>query len=578
MASAVWVLGSVVITSTSTVEAATVLHSSTRLVDILNENHNDDDKHDHDEKYDDVLEDYITQSLDHFRLEDERQFRQRFFYTDRYVVEKDSGDNNKNKDDTPTNPVREYVFLCVGGEGPALSKAVLVDSVHCTGDMIESARRLYETGDFSIHLFALEHRYYGKSYPNFKDYRRHDDESNDEEYDFSPITNEHLVYLSSRQAQADLAHFVATQNVALGDLPWITFGGSYPGVMAAYARLRFPHYIAAAVSSSAPVQPILDFAGYNNHVARVLNNTRIGGSTACLQTFVDGHADLVQQVKNPDNHARLAAEFGLCNATQLSGPSRNVELWLGDGVTPVGTQENDPACTSDPLCNIGKKCAFLLQARIAGHSPAQALAKLERQRLNFLSQKHNHHHSNTENTRQSCTDLDWEKNVEFLSDTSSPRGGWRSWLWQTCTEFGFYQTCEVGSTCPYGRGYHPLSQDLEICQRAFGVSPHRVASAVQESMQYYGGWQLGTSRVLSVNGDVDPWSELALLHSATGSNNLPAFVVPGASHHFWTHPVKETDSLEVIGARELIYSTIVQWLDDIDDEWAVRRERSPLSV
>ena len=469
---------------------------------------------------DDVQVHYLKQSLDHFRLEDERQFEQRYFYTDRYV-----------------NPqaTREYVFLCVGGEGPALTKAVLVDSVHCTGDMIETARRLYEKGDFSIHLYALEHRYYGKSYPKFGP-------------DNSPVTNENLVYLSSRQAQADLAHFVATQNAVLGDnLAWITFGGSYPGMMAAYARLRFPHYIAAAVSSSAPIQPILDFAAYNNHVAKVLNDTAVGGSPACLRVFVEGHAALTEMVQDPHNHAQLASDFGLCDAQQLAENPRNVEMWLGDGVVQLGTQGNDPSC-DEPLCNIAKKCGALLQARIQGATPVQALADLARQQQ-----------------QGSCTDLSWEDSLATLSDTTMLKGGWRSWLWQTCTEFGFYQTCEQKSACPFGRGFHPLSLDLEICQRAFGVSPDRVAAAVQESMQYYGGWQLGTTRVLSVNGDVDPWSELALLHTRT--EDLPAFVVPGASHHFWTHAVKDTDALQVVGARELIFATIEQWLDEIDDEW-----------
>lgn len=155
---------------------------SSRLIDIVNQK---DDYFlretyvDHDyideEIYQDVKEETIRQILDHFRLEDERTFHQRYFYTDRYV-----------------NPAaaREYAFLCVGGEGPALTKAVLVDSVHCTGDMIETARRLYEKGNVSIHLYALEHRYYGKSYPTFHSV-------NEDSASSSPVTNKHLVYLSS---------------------------------------------------------------------------------------------------------------------------------------------------------------------------------------------------------------------------------------------------------------------------------------------------------------------------------------------------------------------------------------------
>ena len=36
--------------------------------------------------------------------------------------------------------------------------------------------------------------------------------------------------------------------------PWIAFGGSYPGSMAAWVRLKFPHLISGAVSSSGPLE------------------------------------------------------------------------------------------------------------------------------------------------------------------------------------------------------------------------------------------------------------------------------------------------------------------------------------
>ena len=35
---------------------------------------------------------------------------------------------------------------------------------------------------------------------------------------------------------------------------WIAFGGSYAGSMAAWARLKFPHLITGAVSSSGPLE------------------------------------------------------------------------------------------------------------------------------------------------------------------------------------------------------------------------------------------------------------------------------------------------------------------------------------
>ena len=487
---------------------------------------------------DDVQEWHIPQQLDHFRLGDTRSFLQRYFSSNRYVRNFAKPNHALDQDAQPTS----FAFLCVGGEGPPLDESVLIDSVHCTGDMLELADRLFhERSNTSIHLFALEHRYYGKSYPQF-------------ENSTSPITNENLVYLSSRQAQADLAHFVSTQQASLpSNTQWVTFGGSYPGMMAAYARLRFPHLISAAVSSSAPVQATLDFAAYNGHVGKVLRMENIGGSDRCFDIIQEGH-DALSNILSSSNtntsaKAQVAQDFDVCNPTTVFLDAQNVALFLGDGVIDLGTQGNDPACHGH-LCNIAKICRGVVhQVDKMGKTPMQSLQWLAAQQRSL-------HHV------KDCVDMSWKNALAFLADpTQGLSEGIRSWLWQTCTEWGFYQTCEDSNAdCPFGRGWHKLDEDLEICEKAFGVEPLQVAKAVQDSLDYYGGWRLAATKILSVNGDVDPWSELAIQHSDDA--NLPALVVPGASHHFWTHPSKDSDSVEVVASRQHIHRTVIQWLDE----------------
>jgi hypothetical protein len=161
--------------------------------------------------------------------------------------------------------------------------------------------------------------------------------------------------------------------------------------------------------------------------------------------------------------------------------------------------------------------------------------------------------------------LDWKALLDYIADpVRGQTDGLRSWLWQTCTEFGFYQTCEANSTCPFGRGYHPIEQDLEMCEYAFGVDPAQVKTNIQETLDYYGGLHLAGSQILSVNGDVDPWSELA--KKTTDDPDLPVLTVVGASHHFWTHAVKPTDGPTIKFAREIIYQTVMDWLDETGDD------------
>ena len=74
-----------------------------------------------------------------------------------------------------------------------------------------------------------------------------------------------LQYLSSRQALGDLSvfHAFATKEYKLAATnKWVTFGGSYPGMMASFARVVYPDLFFASASSSAPVQAQLDMTGY----------------------------------------------------------------------------------------------------------------------------------------------------------------------------------------------------------------------------------------------------------------------------------------------------------------------------
>ena len=101
-------------------------------------------------------------------------------------------------------------------------------------------------------------------------------------------------------------------------------------------------------------------------------------------------------------------------------------------------------------------------------------------------------------------------------------------------------------------------------------------------MTYYGGWDLtpntgehkvgpspklgedgslvyGQKRIISVTGTVDPWTELALTGDKANADH-PSVSVPGASHHFWTHKVKDSDDIHVVQARNAINDAVIDWL------------------
>lgn len=318
------------------------------LFGLLNEKLTSDTSH--------VQELYMDQRLDHFASYStkdihELTFSQRYFYSAANLQQQHDTENLHHRyirGDTKNNQGNNgnvFAFLCCGGEGPSLNKNVLVDSVHCTGDMIELASIMKNTFDASVHLFALEHRYYGKSYPKFKD-------------GSSPVSNSNLRFLSSRQAISDIANFIEYAKVQYGlddNVKWITFGGSYPGMIAAWSRLKFPHLIYGAVSNSAPVQVLLDFKGYNDVVSRALKDEMIGGSNQCYDVVKSGHDEiaLVLAKDTEFGKAQIATMFNLCGGSDALSKKKNVASFLGDGVFFVNAQGNDPSCDGD-YCNIQK--------------------------------------------------------------------------------------------------------------------------------------------------------------------------------------------------------------------------------
>lgn len=81
-----------------------------------------------------------------------------------------------------------------------------------------------------------------------------------------------MKFLSSQQALADLAYFIDAMNQKLKinkKVKWIVFGGSYPGSLAAWLRMKYPHLVHGAVSSSGPLLAKVDFMGtyiYFNYI------------------------------------------------------------------------------------------------------------------------------------------------------------------------------------------------------------------------------------------------------------------------------------------------------------------------
>lgn len=417
------------------------------------------------------------------------------------------------------------VFLCVGGEGPPMDGSYVQASDHCN----IAVEWLQSTGAL---MFALEHRYYGCH-----------------NISACPVSDfnhpDAFRFQGSRQALSDVAHFYQYAMVQYSispDAKWITWGGSYPGMLAGWSRTKFPHLFHGAVSSSAPVYAEVEMQGYYDIVAFAfsVSDNNVGGSEKCSENIADGHRQIGTMFSSDEGRSTLAALFKLPSADWLK-QLENQRNFAGYGVAQFDAQSNDPLCTQ-PACNIASICHIMTDGSIGNVV----------ERLAHVAQ------AQTAWARMPWEVAQYRQELSAAANTTPP---WFTfWDWQTCTEFGFYQTCNVGTKCFFTQGLVTLDVYLNTCKTQFGIPAEQIPKNIEFSNTYYGGLSPSGSRVLYPNGEVDPWRANSIQKSP-GDGLTPLFVA-GASHHAWTHTSQPGDQASVIAARTQIRTQVAQWLKE----------------
>ncbi|XP_028650255.1 thymus-specific serine protease [Erpetoichthys calabaricus] len=442
---------------------------------------------------------WFTQKLDHFNGADDRVWKQRYFINDTFHH--------------PGGPV----FLMIGGEGPA------------NPAWMQHGTWLVFAQKFGALCLMLEHRYYGKSHPT------------------EDLSVENLVYLSSKQALGDLAHFRTemAQKMGLTNSKWVAFGGSYPGSLAAWFRLKYPHLVHAAVASSAPVKAVVNFPEYLEVVQRSLTSY----SAACPQKLKYASDTLVNQLKDTKNYDKITKDFRLCDTLKASSDSDLpyfLETLAGNFMDVVQYNEDNREFEGVPGTNITIKVLCNIMEDESLGTPYDRYASVAHLIQTTLSQK--------------CLDVKYKNYVKDMSNSSwdgPASGGGRQWVYQTCSEFGFYQTTDSPNQ-PFS-GFS-LVYNLKQCSDIFGSSftATLVTNAVQQTNEDYGGYDIKSSRIVFPNGSIDPWHALGITKDIT--SDLPAIFIEGTAHCANMYPARPEDPLVLTLARGHVLTLLEKWL------------------
>ncbi|XP_059485421.1 putative serine protease K12H4.7 isoform X2 [Neocloeon triangulifer] len=444
---------------------------------------------------------WFDQKLDHFDPTNSETWKQRYFVNDNYYEK--------------GGPV----FLMIGGEGKA-------DPIWMEQGMwVEYAKQ------FKALCFQVEHRFYGKSHPT-KD-----------------MSVKNLVYLSSEQALADLSFFIRSMNKKYSlskRVQWVTFGGSYPGSLSAWMRLKYPHLVHAAVSASGPLLAVADFSEY----MRVVRDSLATHSEECVTSVQEANRQLDILLRHRIGQQKVDKLFNLCDTVvdvskndisnlyeNLAGNFAGVVQYNKDNRLFEGAK--DANITIDVVCDV-----------MTNSSIGSAITRYAA--VNDLLLK---------TYEQKCLDYKYDnmiKGYQNVSWDSSTAAGGRQWMYQTCTEFGFYQT-STQPTQPFGNQF-PLDFFIQQCSDIYGPRYNKelLSSGILRTNVMYGALQVEVNRVVFVHGSIDPWHALGITKS--DNNDAPAIYINGTAHCANMYPESSADPPQLTAARHSITGLLAQWL------------------
>nr|AIG56041.1 secreted protein [Achlya hypogyna] len=151
--------------------------------------------------------------------------------------------------------------------------------------------------------------------------------------------------------------------------------------------------------------------------------------------------------------------------------------------------------------------------------------------------------------------------VEVLSETAfDGKSSSRQWFYQTCNEFGYFQTATTKQSPFWPLKTQTLQNvGLEVCKRVFGIAAHPDTLGTNI---YYGSLDITVDHVVFPSGTVDPWHFLAV-QNTTHMNMATArpIFIEGTAHCADMHAPNATkDSGHMVWARQQIASAVAAFV------------------
>jgi len=276
----------------------------------------------------------------------------------------------------------------------------------------------------------------------------------------------------------------------------VTFGGSYAGMLSGWMRQKYPSLIDASIASSGPVHAEVDFYQYLAVVAASLTTL---GSAQCVQNIAMATQKIQAMTTSPAGLASLSATFNTCATIAPEDVPNFMQSLAGNFMGIVQYNLEIPGANITTLCDIMTNSA---------QDPMTNYIDL----WNMFA-------------GNECVDVSYDDMIQELKNESLFYGvGGRQWFYQTCIEFGYFQTSDSPNQ-PFGNLFN-VSTQTQQCMDVFGFD---FLPDVNWTLTEFGGQDPDGSDTLWVNGSIDPWHALGVL-VAPANADFKTLLINGTAH------------------------------------------------
>jgi hypothetical protein len=135
---------------------------------------------------------------------------------------------------------------------------------------------------------------------------------------------------------------------------------------------------------------------------------------------------------------------------------------------------------------------------------------------------------------------------------------YRQWYFQTCNEFGYYQTTDSHHQPFHSWRLLDLKFYTDVCVEVFEFD---VPPQISWTNDNYGDRAIGATNIAFSSGTIDPWHALGVTNS-TGTNvasEVPIYI-EGTAHCADLYAASWDDPPSLTNARSTIDALVAQWL------------------